>query len=467
MTSRFAKAVLLAVGLLMAAAGPAASDLVITLKDGRVIRVPIEAGQVESLTFEAPGSASQDSAGQGSVSQDSAAPDATEAPAPAAVASDSLPALVAPVPPATRSLDAAPIQVGPTRKYKVPSQAARVALDGSVIEIDAGSYPGDVAVWTQSNLTIRAVGGRAHIDAQGNNAGGKAIWVIRGGNVTVDGIELSGCQVPDRNGAGIRLEGPNFTLRNSYIHDNQMGILTDSDPRSDILIENSEFANNTVDYEATGSLGHNIYIGKVRSFTLRGSYVHGASYGHNVKSRAANNYVMYNRIMDGAANSSYLIDLSEGGNAYVIGNLLHQSKVTDNSTMIGYATEGGRDNASAEVYVVNNTAVSDYEWGILVRNHSGSVVGAYNNVFVGGQTMVEGPSLLQGNVVGPHAGLADAAKFDYRLAPRSPAIDTGVVAQSADGQSLLPTLEYRDPPSTAPRPRHGVIDAGAFEAAAQ
>src|SRR5690606_12375597 len=105
----------------------------------------------------------------------------------------------------------------------------------------------------------------------------------------------------------------------------------------------SEFADNVVDYEATGSLGHNIYVGEARNFTLRGSYVHGASFGHNVKTRALHSYIMYNRIMDGEGNSSYLIDLTNGGDAYVIGNVMQQSAITDNWTMVAYATEGGRD----------------------------------------------------------------------------------------------------------------------------
>jgi len=37
-----------------------------------------------------------------------------------------------------------------------------------------------LAVWTKNHLTIRGVGGFAHISADGANAEGKAIWVIKG-----------------------------------------------------------------------------------------------------------------------------------------------------------------------------------------------------------------------------------------------------------------------------------------------
>ena len=62
-----------------------------------------------------------------------------------------------------------------------------------------------------------------------------------------------------------------------------------------------------MDYKKSGRLGHNIYIGETDHFVLRGSYVHGAITGHNVKSRARENIIAYNRIMDekeGASNSA-------------------------------------------------------------------------------------------------------------------------------------------------------------------
>ena len=77
---------------------------------------------------------------------------------------------------ATASTPAATLQVGSGRTYPVPSAAAAVAADGDVVEIDAGEYVGDAAFWTADNLTIRGVGGMAHLRADGNHAGGKAIW---------------------------------------------------------------------------------------------------------------------------------------------------------------------------------------------------------------------------------------------------------------------------------------------------
>jgi len=86
--------------------------------------------------------------------------------------------------------------VGPGKARTRPSMAAADAKDGDVVEIAAGTYAGDAAVWTANNLTIRAVGGRALLNANGASAEGKAIWVIKGANTTVENIEFSEAQVP-------------------------------------------------------------------------------------------------------------------------------------------------------------------------------------------------------------------------------------------------------------------------------
>ena len=71
------------------------------------------------------------------------------------------------------------LQVGPQRATKTIAAAARLASAGTTIEVDAGEYVGDVAVWTQPNLTLRAVGGRVRLQANGAAAEDKGIWVVR------------------------------------------------------------------------------------------------------------------------------------------------------------------------------------------------------------------------------------------------------------------------------------------------
>jgi hypothetical protein len=92
-------------------------------------------------------------------------------------------------------------------------------------------------------------------------------------------------------------------------------VLTWNAPDGDILIERSVFAHNG----AGDGQSHNIYIGRIRTFTLRFSHSHDSVSGHGVKSCARINRIEYNRLTDeDDGNSSNLIDLPDGGYGYVV-----------------------------------------------------------------------------------------------------------------------------------------------------
>jgi len=372
--------------------------------------------------------------------------------------------------PATTTKQAT-IQVGPDRELKFPSQAAKIAVDGAIIEIDAGDYPGDSAVWRQNDLTLRGVGGRAHLRSGGATAQDKAIWVIKGNNTRVENIEFSGARVKDHNGAGIRQEGAGLTVVGCSFHDNENGILSGRNPESDIIVERSEFSNNGFGDGRT----HNMYIGHARSFTLRNSYVHHAKVGHQVKSRAASNYILYNRIMDEqSGTSSYAIDFPEAGTAFVIGNLIQQGPHTENSSLVNYARKSGPQ--EGRLYFVNNSVVNERHSGIFIRNNGPESALIANNIFAGRGPVLQGPGQIEGNLlvlataggssaenrVAATAGFVDAPDYDYRLTAASPAIDAGIDAGNASF-TLTPEAEYVHPAETKPRPNVGTLDIGAFE----
>ena len=209
--------------------------------------------------------------------------------------------------------------VGPGKAYATPCSAFAAAAAGDIIEIDgSGTYRGDVCGIYASNLTIRGINGRPKIDAAGKNAMGKGTWVVVGSNITVENVEMSGAKVPDQNGAALRLDGTNFTLRNSFLHDNENGILSGANTASNIVIEYSEFGHNGF---GTGYT-HNLYIGNVASLTFRYNFSHDAHVGHNLKSRARVNMIAYNRFSilragetgsTAAGQPSYEIDLPNAG----------------------------------------------------------------------------------------------------------------------------------------------------------
>lgn len=358
---------------------------------------------------------------------------------------------------------AAVLKVGPSGTYSKPCRAITAAAPGDVIEIDAaGDYSGDVCAWYTNRLTIRGMNGRAHIDAAGQNAQGKAIWVIGGSDTVIENIELSGAAVPDHNGAGIRQEGANLTLRNCYIHNNEMGILTSDNAASEILIERSEFA-----YNGYGDgYSHNLYINHVGKFTLQSSYSHHAKIGHLVKSRAAQNFILYNRLSDEAnGNASYELDLPNGGTSYVIGNIIEQGPQTDNPAIIAYREEGGNiANPGTDLYVVNNTIVNNRTaGGTFVSASTPTSVIIRNNVFSGPGTITnQSNATLAGNFSGDPS-FVSAAGFDFHLQSASPAIDAGTDPGSANGFSLSPAFHYVHPGCYETRTQIGRVDAGAFE----
>ena len=99
------------------------------------------------------------------------------------------------------------IRVGATRDIRTLRQAAKIARDGDTIEVDAGDYEGDTAVWTQNNLIIRGIGRTPQARGRWCQAAeGKGIFVIKGDDVTIENLGFFGARVRDRNGAGIRLE---------------------------------------------------------------------------------------------------------------------------------------------------------------------------------------------------------------------------------------------------------------------
>jgi len=352
------------------------------------------------------------------------------------------------------------LKVGPGESFTVPSAAARAALDGDTIEIRAGTYEKDSAVWTHNNLTIRGVGGRPHIQAGGVSAEGKAIWVIRGKNVIVENIEFSGATVPDGNGAGIRGEGSDLTIRQCYFHDNQAGFLCGKTDGS-IVIESSEFANNGTGDGQT----HNIYVGATKSFTLRNSYSHHAKVGHNLKSRALENHVLYNRLMDETSGTaSYEIELPLGGVAYVIGNVIQKGPDAENSVLFSYGAEGLEYQAN-RLYVVNNTFVNNRPDGgvFLYLKQPPKVVKIVNNLFSGNGEVLRGSADLAHNQWGKDFRFADARKFDYHLMDGSPAIDAGIDPGSGEGSPLAPVQEPLAGAQTTPRRVVKAIDLGAFE----
>ncbi|WP_426194683.1 hypothetical protein [Massilia sp. DWR3-1-1] len=369
---------------------------------------------------------------------------------------------------------AATLSVGPGKTYAKPCAAIARAAAGDTVEIAGGNtYAGDVCYVGVSNLTIRGINGRPRIDAAGANAGGKGIWVITGNNVTVDNVEMLNAKVPDQNGAALRLEGVNFTLRNSFIHDNENGILSGAIPASNIVIENTEFGHNGY---GTGYT-HNLYIGQVASLSFRFNYSHDANVGHNLKSRAAVNTIAYNRFSSTApgvtgstasGQPSYEINLPNAGTSYIIGNVIEQPAANQNPAMVSYGEEGAV-NPGQDLYVINNTFLNDDSVrGTFVQVGSGVTVPVLlqNNIFGGTGTLSnQAAAIDRNNYRSVAPGFLDRASYDLHPSANALVINAGSIpGKSASGVALAPAFQYKHVAGSEARVNSGGIDIGAYEA---
>ena len=361
---------------------------------------------------------------------------------------------------------AATLAVGPGKTHASPCRAFAAAADGDVIEIDAsGVYSGDVCGIGRNNLTIRGINGRPRIDAGGANAMGKGTWVVAGTGTVIENVEMFGAKVADRNGAAIRLDGKDLTLRGSYLHDNENGILTNNDGVSTILIENSEFARNGYG----DGYSHNLYIGHVRSLVFRGSFSHDANVGHNLKSRADQNTIVYSRFSSSTMQPSYEIDLPNAGVAQIVGNVIEQPGANQNPTLLAYGEEGA-SNSRQDLYVVNNTFINDDSSRgtfILVGGGVTTPILMQNNIFAGtGTVTTQTNAIDRTNYRALAPAFIDRANFDLHPASGAPMIDAGSQpGNTALGVSLVPTLQYQHVAGTIARVANGAIDIGAYEAA--
>ena len=367
---------------------------------------------------------------------------------------------------------AATLQVGPTRAITKPCAAIAIAAAGDIIEIDAATYVGDVCGVYANNLVIRGVNGRPKIDAGGNNSMGKGTWVIVGSNITVENVEMYGAKVVDKNGAALRLEGNNFTLRSSFIHDNENGVLGGLSTASNVLIETTEFGHNGYG----DGYSHNLYIFNVGSLTFRYNYSHDANVGHNLKSRAQANSILYNRFSStppgqtgstASGQPSYEIDLPNAGTSYVIGNVIEQPAANQNPAMLAYGEEGA-SNPAQDLYVVNNTFLNDQSSAgtfILTGSTVTTPVVMQNNIFGGvGIVNTQVTALDKTNFRSLTPGFIDRANYDLHPTDSLVVNSGSTPGVSASGLSLLPTLQYKHVANGEGRPTVGQIDIGAYEA---
>jgi hypothetical protein len=244
-----------------------------------------------------------------------------------------------------RTLRVCPPAAGqPDCRYRSLQEAVAAALPDDQVVLAPGIYE-EGAVIKTPGLVLRGEPG-AHL--RGHAVEGKAALVVKADNVVIDGIECSGIRVRDRNGACVRIEGDDLTVRNVHFHDNEQGIL--SGPGSGtLLIEGSLLERN-----GFGGQAHGVYIGRhVETFIFRSNRILATTgAGHGLKSRAQRTIVENNVIAGMDGHDSRAIDVPNGGEVLIRGNVLQKGPNSENSEMIGIALE-------SDYHPVNQTVIED------------------------------------------------------------------------------------------------------------
>ncbi|MCV2350607.1 hypothetical protein [Paucibacter sp. Y2R2-4] len=353
----------------------------------------------------------------------------------------------APLGQASAEKPSATLRVGKLQAVKTLAVAAKVARDGMLIEVEAGDYPADVAAWPQSQLSLRAVGGRVRMLANGAAAQGKGIFVMSGDAVSIEGFDFIGARVPDTNGAGIRLERGSLSVKDCSFSRCEMGLLTNNDPNTHLDLQGCEFSFG----ERPGSFSHLLYAGSIAKLSVSGCYFHHGMRGHLIKSRAALNHIFYNRLTDEIGGSaSYELEFPNGGQAMVIGNVIQQSSGSDNPHMVSFGAEGYTW-PKQELQLIHNTLVDLMPTqGVYLRVKPGPAKARLINNLLAGNRIFNAESGWEqaGNHLIDLDEFVLAARENYALRPNSHLRGKAVEPGEALGLNLRPTRQYQHPRST-------------------
>ncbi len=326
--------------------------------------------------------------------------------------------------------------------------------DNVLITIQAGAYadciqfgnwspftaPTNNRIWNlPPHLWIKGVGGAfAHLEAMDNNAfncNGKGIIVFWGADtdfLTIDNLELSDWVNQAPSGAVYAALG-NVTLRNDYIHDGNMGLITSDHSTVSYSVQNSRFA------RGGGPAGpsHNIYIGEAASFSIDHSISEQALAGHEVKCRALTCHVTCNLLR--GTQDPYYVDSEEadfadgvpppssvGIDAHLDNNTIVKGAGGNQQNQVGWAmdlesyTPGNNYNLSAN----NNIMIWDgtaQHWFFYIGPTSGTNIISNapqtwtNNIFVGSNGAVDPygvyPYYSYSSPLAPTTGYPNAAQI--------------------------------------------------------
>ena len=290
--------------------------------------------------------------------------------------------------------------MGVGQTYGTLSDAVAAAQAGDTISIAPGTYVDQTAdITVPLSIIGNGAPGSIIFTASPDIGGGYTKlandkgFLIIDASATIDNLTFQNATADplSANGAGIRYQAGDLTVRNSRFINNQDGILATPGVAGtgSILVSNSAFLGNGVAEGLPGAgFAHAIYATQVALLNVSGSRFDGTLQGHDIKSRALDTIITDNLLNDGVTgDSSYAIDLPNGGDATITGNTINQGDNSPNWTMIAYAAEDlAYDSNTAMISgnVFNNTlptafGVNNFATGSRATHVTVSC-NAFNNV---------------------------------------------------------------------------------------
>jgi len=265
-------------------------------------------------------------------------------------------------------------------EFQSLQEAKSVIKDGSQVYLKAGLYTQGLYI-KANNISIIGEKNVIFDDAAVN---GKAALVLTGNNVLVESIECRNIYVKDLNGACIRFEGKNLTVRGLYAHDSQSGIMTSHNYDGFLHIEFSKFEN--LGGKATGrGYAHAIYA-NVGEFIFSDSQVLSVGKeGSGLKSRSRKTIVINSILASLDAKDSRLIDVANYGELIIKNSILQQGNNSSNSQLIAYGLENKEINFKINrIEISNNLFLLDREKAnVIISQKKADSLEIYDNTIIG------------------------------------------------------------------------------------
>jgi hypothetical protein len=170
--------------------------------------------------------------------------------------------------------------------------------------------------------------------------------------------------VADGNGGCVRLEARNLTLRRVHFRDSQSGVMSWNRDSGTVRIEDSRF-------ERIGR-AHGVYIGRGDTHLIlhNSAFLSSTEEGHEIKTRAAKNTIEHNVIASLDGVDSRLIDLPEGGENIIRGNVLEKGPVSSNQDLIGIGMEAHRGlHEKNSTLIEGNIFIMERRGGNVLSHH--------------------------------------------------------------------------------------------------